>query len=81
MPAPTGRVIDIEDVEKATTDIAEALEKVSEAIRKLISGRLKEEAIIVLIKEALPKGSKLEKAQIKAVLDAAANLNRYTRRT
>lgn len=76
---PTGRAIDLDDINDVTSSAADAINAIAETIRRLMNGRLKEEAIIILIKESLPKGSKLEKAQIKAVLDAAMNLNRYTR--
>jgi hypothetical protein len=76
-----GRRLDLGEIDETTTILAERLEMLGEAIRRLLNGRLKEETVIVLIRESLPKGMKLDKAQIKAVLDAAQSLGtRYTRR-
>lgn len=77
---PEGRAIDLDGIGNATEAIAENLEHIAEAIRRLTNGRLKEDAIIVLIKELLPRGMKMEKSQIKAVLDAAKRLDTLTRR-
>lgn len=78
--ADPGRRLDLGEIDETTTVLAERIEMLSEAIRRLLNGRLKEDAVLVLIKESLPKGSKLDKAQIKAVLDAIQNMGtRYTR--
>lgn len=76
-----GRRIELDEIDETTNVIAERIEMLSEALRRLLNGRLKEETIIVLIKESLPRGMKLEKNQIKAVLDAAMNLdNQFVRK-
>lgn len=75
-----GRLIDLEGLTETSTIIAERIEMIAEAMRRIVAGRLKEETIIILIRESLPRGSKLSKEDIKAVLDAIKNLDKqYTR--
>ena len=74
-----GRVIDLDEAVGGTEVMAEQLEGIAEGVRRLLHGRLTEQAVIILIREMLPHGMKLGPKQIKAVLDAAKNLNRYVR--
>jgi hypothetical protein len=69
------RVIDLGDA-ATQTDIAEALEKVSGAVRIMLEGPLKKRAILVLIKDLCPRqGFSIE--TIETVLDAAASLDKH----
>jgi hypothetical protein len=80
MPVQSGRVIDVDSAIEGSEVMAAQLEHIADSMRKLTNGRLKEDAIIVLIKELLPRGMKMEKSQIKAVLDAAKRLDTFVRK-
>jgi len=81
MPAEKGgRVIDLGEGIVATDEIAKQLEDISAQMEKMLKGRLTEEGIIILIKELLPRGSKLGVAQIREVLRAAKSLNHYVKK-
>lgn len=80
MTQPAGRIIDLEDSIGSSDVIAEQLQEISKAVKRLTKGRLTEQGIIVLIRELLPRGNKLETRQIKDVLDAAANLDKFVRK-
>jgi hypothetical protein len=78
---PEGRVIDVDDSIQGTNVMAEQLTEISAAVRQLLNGRLKEEAIIILIREQLPHGMKLSPREVRSVLHAARDLaNAYVKR-
>lgn len=60
--------------EVATEVIAQAIIEISEAMKKLKNSRLKERAIIILIKRACP--SWVTEVQVKAVLTGIADLEK-----
>lgn len=60
---------------------ADAIRAVSAAAQKLVNGALTRRALALLIRDALPRGSKMDPAEILEVLDAATALGaRYTRK-
>lgn len=75
-----GRLVDLDEAHGGTELMAEQLQQISDSVKTLMRGRLTEKAIIILIRELLPHGMKLGPNQIKAVLDAAQNLDKYTKK-
>jgi hypothetical protein len=75
-----GRIIDLSDALGGTELMAEQLEEISESVKKIMAGRLTEDAIVILIRELLPRGFKLGPHQIRAVLQAAQRLDDFVRK-
>lgn len=72
------RTIDLGDP-ATQVELAAALEKVSEAAKKILNGPLTKRAVLVLIKDLCPQtGYSL--SSIETVLEAAANLDQYVSR-
>jgi uncharacterized protein YneF (UPF0154 family) len=74
-----GRLLELDVGESADT-IAKHLEEISKQMKRLLESRLTENAIIVLVRELLPRGSKISHQQIQEVFTAVKNLDRYVRK-
>lgn len=67
--------------EVATEVLADAIVAISDAVKKLRTGALKDKALILLIHDAIPQADRPTKKQIAAVLDAAESLrDLYTKK-
>jgi hypothetical protein len=76
----TGRIIDVDDSIDGTKVMAEQLEQMAADVRKLLNGRLKEDALILLIRELLPHGMKLSPREVRSVLHAASKLDSFVKK-
>lgn len=75
-----GRLVDLDEAPGGTEVIADQLASIADSVRRLLAGRLTEEAIVVLIHASLPRGMKMSHSQIINVLEAAARLDaRFTK--
>lgn len=61
--------------------VAKAIEHVARAATQLVNGPLELRSAAILIRAQLPRGSKLEVAEIVDVLVAAAAMGRYHLKT
>lgn len=60
--------------EVPTEVLADAIVAISDAVKKIRSGALKEKALLLLIANAIPQADRPTQKQIAAVLDAAESL-------
>jgi hypothetical protein len=70
-----GRVIDLGDP-ATQTELADGLDKISAAVKKLLNGPLTKRAILVLIKDNCQQPGPSFRT-IEMILDASANLDQY----
>lgn len=56
--------------------VAQSIIDISTAIHKLLDGKLKKRAIVLLIQEAAGGRGQVSQAQISSILDAIANLDK-----
>ena len=76
MPPTRRIVLDRNTIKDAqvTADVAVAIRSIDTAMKSLLAGGLTDRALHVLIRDALPRGSKLTLAEISDVLNALSGL-------